>query len=455
MEQVHTSFNSIHVRYRRMKPENLSSFGQPLKTVEGLGAQLSTAADVPVLDVWRTSDALCRSELRWAVEQLIAKLRGLLPLDCMQLSFGDDVEPDEALTLFIDQHHATDGQVVLGERGALPSEHAHYLSAVKQYTSWVDEDPAERTSIAIATDVERWAQAHAIETEVLGDEAIMSEGLDLLRAVGSASSASPPRLVMAHWRGTSDEPPLMLLGKGITFDSGGINVKPYESFVSTMRNDMAGAALAWSLFKSLVERRFRRALVLVIPTCENPVGEDAMRPGSVVKSYSGKTVCIDHTDAEGRLVLADGLTYAKEKYDPVAVMSFATLTTAALNSYGPYATPVHFATPTQQTKLVKAAAAVGEDLHFFPFRTWHAQANRDKYADLRNTARLPGNASRAAGSRNAAHFLHHFCTDRQLTHFDIFGSTWNWAGDAPGGKPGATGAPLRTLIRAFEEGLWT
>jgi leucyl aminopeptidase len=92
---------------------------------------------------------------------------------------------------------------------------------------------------------------------------------------------------------------------------------------------------------------------------------------------------------------------------------------------------------------------MGEDLHFFPERIWHLEANRDKEADLRNTARLPGDAVRAAGSRNAAHFLRHF-TDRPLCHFDIFASTWNWAGDAPGAGYGATGAPLRTLLRAFE-----
>ena len=173
-----------------------------------------------------------------------------------------------------------------------------------------------------------------------------------------------------------------------------------------------------------------------------------MRPGAVVQSYRGHKVRIDHTDAEGRLILADALAWATDTYAPERVVSFATLTTAALIAYGPYATPVHFASPALQRALADASAATGEDLHFFDRRVWHFEANRDEEADLRNTARLPGHASRGAGSRNAGHFLLHF-TDTPLTHLDIFASTWNWAGDAPGAGYGATGAPLRTLVRGL------
>ena len=160
---------------------------------------------------------------------------------------------------------------------------------------------------------------------------------------------------------------------------------------------------------------------------------------------------IDHTDAEGRLILADALSWASERFRPRKIVCFATLTTAALNSYGPYATPVHFADAALQTQLQAASASTGEDLHFFPTRVWHREANRDKEADVRNTARLPGNAVRGAGSRNAAHFLRYF-TDVPLVHTDIFASTWNWAGDAPGAGYGATGAPLRTWLAALQAG---
>ncbi len=173
-----------------------------------------------------------------------------------------------------------------------------------------------------------------------------------------------------------------------------------------------------------------------------------MRPGALVKSHRGPRVRIDHTDAEGRLILADALSWATSEHAVSDVLCFATLTTAALIAYGPYATPVHFADASLRGTLEAASDATGEDLHFFPFRLWHREANRDREADLKNTARLPAQARRGAGSRNAAHFLLHF-TDAPLVHFDIFGSTWNWAGDAPGAGYGATGAPLRTLLRAL------
>src|SRR5690606_23603547 len=124
------------------------------------------------------------------------------------------------------------------------------------------------------------------------------------------------------------------------------------------------------------------------------------------------------------------------------------LTTAALVAYGPFATPVHFASSASQSALAAASEATGEDLHFFPTRVWHREANRDPEANLRNTANLPQHATKTAGSRNAAHFLTFF-TERPLVHFDIFASTWNWSGEAPGSGYGATGAPLRTLWRAL------
>jgi leucyl aminopeptidase len=215
-----------------------------------------------------------------------------------------------------------------------------------------------------------------------------------------------------------------------------------------MRNDMGGAALAYSLFRALVEGGYKKPLALAIPTCENAVGAASMKPGSVVESYRGHKVRIDHTDAEGRLILADALTYATEIFQPSQVITFATLTTAALIAYGPFATPVHFADPDLQASLEKASTETGEDLHFFPERIWHEVANRDQEADLKNTARLPGHAVRGAGSRNAAHFLKQF-TDAPLCHLDIFAVTWNWSGEAPGTGAGATGAPLRTLLRAL------
>ena len=430
--------------------------GARARTVGGCRAAVRLEPDV--LSAHVSLPDRPRAEIRWIVDQLVRKLAGLAEIDRATLR-GDGIDDDILVTVGLDLHHRTGGRVTLTERADLQARVDRVGALEDGFRAWVNEDPTQRTSVAIARDVCDWASAHpAVSVEVLAEQALAELGLRLLLAVGGSSAISPPRLVIAHYSPKSASggesaagAPLMLLGKGITFDSGGLNVKPYESFVSMMKNDMAGAALAFSLFRGLVEAGFERPLLLVLPTCENAIDARSMRPGALVESYRGHTVRIDHTDAEGRLVLADGLAYAGDRYRPGQVLCFATLTTSALIAYGPYATPVHFADPELEKNLRAAAEQTGEDLHFFPERIWHYEANRDREGDLRNTARLPGDATRGAGSRNAAHFLKHF-TDVPLCHLDIFASAWNWAGDAPGAGYGATGAPLRTLLRAFGVG---
>jgi leucyl aminopeptidase len=396
------------------------------------------------------------ASVRWLVDQVVRRARRLIDLSGSSVELLGEVPPALRSALLLDLRRAFGAR---GDKGGVevPGEDGRYARSEDTFRRWVNEDPATRTSLAIARDVlalEALTQSAGrpgrVEVEVLDEAALNKEGLNLLLAVGQASEVSPPRLCLARWLpdGADDESPTVLLGKGITFDTGGINVKPYESFVSHMRNDMAGAALAYALFSHLVAGGHPRPLVLVIPTCENAIGHNAMRPGTVVKSYRGPRVKIDHTDAEGRLILADALAYAEDRFQPERTFSFATLTTAALQSYGPHATPVHFAAAEMEALLAESAAVTGEDLHFFPARPWHFEANRDEEADLKNTARLTGYMPASAGSRNAAHFLLHFAR-RPLIHADIFASTWNWGGDHPGTGFGATGTPLRTFALAL------
>lgn len=424
--------------------ENLPEGLSPLKAVAPARAGLRI--DEGSVEVFCALPDASAAEARWVAGKLSQRLRQAFPIGATSVGFGEGIAPDLALTLALDQHLASAGRLETGR--PLPGLEAH-VRGLDLFRSWVDEGAETRTSLAIARDVEAFASdRREVSATVLDEAALREAGLHLLLTVGGASRISPPRLVVARWLPDDPRPPLLLLGKGITFDSGGINVKPYESFVSMMKNDMAGSALAWTLFTELVRADHDRPVAVVLPTCENPIGEEAVRPGTVVRGYKGLRVRIDHTDAEGRLVLADGLAWADEHLAPSEVLSFATLTTAALIAYGPYATPVHFAEPDLEDRLREAGDALGEDLHFFPSRVWHTEANRDEEADLVNTASLPKHANRSAGSRNAAHFLRFF-TERPLAHFDIFASTWNWAGDAPGAGPGSTGAPLRTLLRAL------
>ena len=426
------------------------SLGTPLKTIDGLKAWSVQSRSKVNVRVGANLNHLSISELRWLFGRFVDHLKAIYSVEAVKLSRGRGVSFDvyEALALDVVSRYPKAEIQGMGVR----SEAVKQVACLEAgYRQWVDEDPVLRTSLQIAEDVLNYAaNTDGVEALVLTEEELTTAGMNLHLAVGGASKKSPPRLVVATYGDPSVEnAPFMLVGKGITFDSGGINVKPYTSFVSMMKNDMGGAALAWHLFQGLVASQFPQPVVCVIPTCENPIGEEAMRPGSVVTGHRGLSVRIDHTDAEGRLILADALSWASKRYQPTEVMSFATLTTSALNSYGPFATPVHFANDLLKKQLSKAAERCGEDLHFFPTRVWHREANRDHEAELRNTGRLAGNASAGAGSRNAAHFLRFF-TDSPLTHLDIFASTWDWSGQAPAGtRSGATGSPLRTLLHGL------
>jgi len=242
----------------------------------------------------------------------------------------------------------------------------------------------------------------------------------------------------------------MLVGKGITFDTGGINLKAHENFVNCMRNDMGGAALTAATFMGLVEAKWPHPLILVIPSCENLIGELAVKPGAVVRSYQGREVMIEHTDAEGRLILADAISYSQERYKPRHTVSAATLTTASLRQFTNWFTPVHFSPAALQESLRHAGQIYGEQFTFWGEFLPFAQGNRSSNADLTNMGRMPSHASIGGGSNVAAHFLREF-GGPAYTHLDIFASTWNWSGDYPGANYGATGAPFNSFFRAMSQ----
>jgi leucyl aminopeptidase len=313
------------------------------------------------------------------------------------------------------------------------------------YRHWINENPDELTSIEIGNRLRKFAGEHGCEFREMGPEELRREGLNLLLAVGQGAQRSPSRLYIVTHQAHKPGKPLMLIGKGITFDTGGINLKPFESHVNAMKNDMGGAALTAHLFQALVKSGYDGPLVLVIPSCENAIDANSMKPGVVVKSHKGLDVFIEHTDAEGRLILADAMSYAQDLYKPGLTLMAATLTTASLRQYSNYYTGVHFASEELQKLLHQHGQKWGERFscwdEFLPFKT----ANSTKAADLTNMGRLASHANIGGGSNVAAHFLREFAS-HPLVHFDIFCSCWNWSGDYPGVAFGATGAPFNTLF---------
>lgn len=319
-----------------------------------------------------------------------------------------------------------------------------------EFRSWVNENPDSLTSLEIGDRLCEFAKKQGCSFLTLEEDKLRDEGMNLLLAVGQASKKSPPRLHVVTKNLKSGVPPLALIGKGITFDSGGINLKPHESFVNCMKNDMGGAGLMSQLFMGLVESGYEKPVILAVPACENAIDSNSMKPGVILKARNGKSVIIEHTDAEGRLILADAISYISDTFNPRHVYTAATLTTASLRQFTNFFTPVHFATNQFKMALTEASEIYGEAFTFWDGFLPFLAGNKNNAADLTNMGRMPSHASMGGGSNVAAHFLKEFAKG-PFTHIDIFNTIWNWSGDYPGAHYGCTGAVFNSLWRALRE----
>lgn len=330
------------------------------------------------------------------------------------------------------------------------------LRGQADFRRWVNDNPDSLTSVVIGERLEKFAKEHNCGFKVFERAELQKENLNLLLAVGQASERSPSRLIMTTHNYQPGCKPLMMVGKGITFDTGGINLKPHESYVNCMKNDMGGAGLSANLFMALVRAGYKEPLVLLIPTCENLIDAQAMKPGAIYQTRSGKSVIIEHTDAEGRLILSDAISYGEETFQPALTMSFATLTTGALRQFSHFFTAVHFAPAALERALTQSSETWGERFTFWGEFLPFLAANQSRAASLTNMGRMPEASSMSSHSNVAAHFLKQF-TKNAFVHFDIFASTWNWGGDYPGAHYGATGAPFNSLfdcLRQTPSNLW-
>lgn len=346
-------------------------------------------------------------------------------------------------------------QFVTRDLGRLQAVDPHFASRLRHqiaFRQWVNENPDSLTSIELGRRLQAICAVHGAKFESFDEKQLAELGLNLLVAVGQASDRSPSRLHLATHNLKGGGKPLLLVGKGITFDTGGINLKPHESFVNCMKNDMGGAGLMINLFAALVASGYPGPLALAIPCCENLIDARAMKPGAVIKSFAGKDVFIEHTDAEGRLILADAIAFAQQRLNPALTVVAATLTTASLRQFTNYFTAVHFANDAFQRDLTEAGKAWGEEFTFWGEFLPFLAGNKTNAADLTNMGRLASHASMGGSCNVAAHFLKEF-TSGPFVHIDMFASTWNWSGDYPGAHYGATGAPFNSLYECLRRGL--
>ena len=270
------------------------------------------------------------------------------------------------------------------------------------------------------------------EVRVTTGEALIDQNFPALHAVGRAA-AQAPRLIEAVW-GDAAHPVVAIIGKGITFDSGGLNIKPGGG-MALMKKDMGGAAHALALAKLVIQANLRVRLHLIIPAAENAIAGNAMRPGDIIGTRAGKTVEITNTDAEGRLVLCDAIALAAEK-NPALIIDFATLTGAARVALGPQLPALFANDDALASELVAAGAQVGDPVWRLPLWAPYHDMLKSSLADMVNSA-----DGGFAGAITAALFLEKFVpTGVPWAHFDTF--AWNNA-SRPGRPKGGEALALR------------
>jgi leucyl aminopeptidase len=286
----------------------------------------------------------------------------------------------------------------------------------------------------LAEQAKKLAREFKLGVEVLERRDMEKLGMGALLAVTQASR-EPPKLIVLRYSGAGKtKKPLVLVGKGITFDTGGISLKPAGE-MDEMKFDMSGAGSVLGALRALAGMRAPVNVVGVIPTCENMPGGSATKPGDVVTTLSGQTVEILNTDAEGRLILCDALTYA-ERFDPEAIVDIATLTGACVIALGHVATGLF----ANDERLAEEVRAAGDDAwdRVWPMPLWddYQEQLRSNFADFANIGGRPG------GSITAASFLARFTKKMRWAHLDIAGTAWK-----SGREKGSTGRPVPLLVR--------
>jgi leucyl aminopeptidase len=290
------------------------------------------------------------------------------------------------------------------------------------------------TPTYLADQARELAKRYRMKATVLEAEDMEKLGMGALLSVARGSAQPPKLIVLEHRGGAKAQKPVALVGKGITFDTGGISLKP-ASEMDEMKFDMCGAASVLGTLKAVGEMRLPINVVGVIPTTENMPGGRATKPGDIVTTMSGQTVEILNTDAEGRLILCDALTYAS-RFEPAAVIDIATLTGACVIALGHVASGL-YANDEALAKEVLAAADAAFD------RAWHLPLWDDYQEQLKsNFADFANIGGRPAGSVTAACFLARFTKKFRWAHLDIAGTAWK-----SGREKGATGRPVPLLTQ--------
>ncbi|HSC24870.1 MAG TPA: leucyl aminopeptidase [Candidatus Babeliales bacterium] len=313
-------------------------------------------------------------------------------------------------------------------------------NAVNQARHWVDTPPSDLTPQHLVEKSAEVAKRNDLLLTVFHEKEIIEMGMGGLAAVSRGSEIDCALIILEYKAEVKDAPTLCFVGKGITFDSGGLSLKPADS-METMKEDMSGAAAVISAIDALAQLKPQVNIVAIAPTSENLPSGHATKPGDIVTFYNGKTAEIKNTDAEGRLILADALSYAVKHYKPDAIVDLATLTGACSRALGPVYSGLFSEHEDLIAKLYAASDLSGDRLWQLPMGDDYKKAITSTVADICNI----GSKQIMAGASTAAHFLQYFVDDSVWAHIDIAGTAF----DVPNisyYSSGGTGVGVRLLV---------
>ena len=343
---------------------------------------------------------------------------------------GPGVPPEELVILEGDEERARE----IGEGAAAGAAIARGVNLARRLGNLPGN---VATPSYLARTAEGIARDHGLVVTVLGPAELESEGLHALLAVSRGSEEEPRLIVLEHRKGRESDRPLILVGKGLTFDAGGISIKPAQG-MEDMKFDMCGGAAVLGAMQALAELAVPANVIGIVPASENLLSGSSMKPGDIIRSHLGKTIEIVNTDAEGRLILADALSYLR-RFEPAAVLDAATLTGACIIALGHQ---VSAAMGNDQALLDEVRAVgdrVGERVWPLPMYEEFREQIKSDYADLKNSGGRP------AGTITAAWFLREFVGEFPWVHLDIAGTAYG-DGKLAYQTKGATGTPTRLFV---------
>ncbi|MGH9328730.1 MAG: leucyl aminopeptidase [Terriglobia bacterium] len=349
--------------------------------------------------------------------------------------YRSDRDPEKRVDRFQllkDEAEAGRAEIEAAEAGRIIAESVNFARDL------VNEPSNRMTPTQLAEQAVEMARQFGLQCEVLGPDEIRALKMNAFWAVAQGSN-EPPRLIVIRYapEGAPTAPVIGLIGKGITFDTGGISIKSSQN-MDEMKTDMAGGAAMLGVMRAIAQLKPRVRVLAVVPAAENMPGGRAYKPGDVITSMSGKTIEILNTDAEGRLALADAMHYAKLQGANVLIDA-ATLTGAVTVALGNITTGIFGRNKEWVHRVLASAAATGE-------RMWELPVD-DEYRDLYKSsiADIANSGGRCGGAITAAMFVGEFAGETPWVHLDIAGTRWNYE-EKPYLAKGPTGHPVRALV---------